>query len=149
MDKLNIVIEKLEVAKDLPLPAYQTEGSSGMDLYANVFEETILKSGEIMKISAGIKLKLPIGYEAQVRARSSLGLKYGISMINGVGTIDSDYRGEIFVSLVNHGKEDFKINRGDRIAQMIIAKYSYATITEETIVSDTQRGEGGLGTTAR
>ncbi len=149
MDKVNISIERIEEAKDLPLPAYQTVGSSGMDLYANVFEETVIKRGDIMKISAGIKLKLPVGYEAQIRARSSLGLKYGITMINGVGTIDSDYRGEIFVSLVNHGKEDFKINRGDRIAQMIIAKYSYATIIEETIVSDTQRGEGGFGSTGR
>ncbi|MFV0520006.1 MAG: dUTP diphosphatase [Lachnospirales bacterium] len=149
MDTLNLIIEKTENAQDLPLPDYQTEGSSGMDLYANVEDFILINPDEIKKISVGIKIKLPLGYEAQIRSRSSLGLKYGISMINNIGTIDSDYRGEIFVTLINHSKEIFTVKRGDRIAQMIIARYSYATLVEETIICDTKRGEGGFGSTGK
>ncbi len=149
LDKVNIKMEKLENAQDLALPCYQTEGSSGLDLQANVFEKTIIKPGEIKKISAGFKMEMPIGYEAQIRGRSGLGFKYGVTLASGIGTIDSDYRGEIFVSLINLGKENFTINRGDRIAQMIIAKYSYANITEGAVKNDTERGVGGFGSTGQ
>ncbi|MFV0440646.1 MAG: dUTP diphosphatase [Lachnospirales bacterium] len=145
----NITIERIKSAKDLPMPTYQTDGSSGMDLHANVQEDFTLNPGEIQKISVGIKLKLPVGYEAQVRPRSSLGAKYGITLANSVGTIDSDYRGEIFVPLINLGKEPFIVKRGERVAQMIIATYTKANIIEDIVENDTDRGAGGFGSTGK
>ncbi len=149
LDKVNIKMEKVASAKDLQLPSYQTNGSSGLDLHANVVEDTVIKPSEIKIISVGFKMELPIGYEAQVRGRSGLGAKFGVTLANGVGTIDSDYRGEVFVPLINHGKEDFIVKRGDRVAQMIITKYSYANIEEAIIVSNTERGVGGFGSTGK
>ena len=105
------------------LPSYSTPGASGMDLRANLEEPIILSPMEIKLIPTGIKAEVPLGYEIQVRARSGLALKYGISLVNGVGTIDSDYRGEIGVILINLGKKSFTINHGDRIAQLVVAKY--------------------------
>ena len=130
-----------------PLPKYQTALSAGMDLYANLEESITLKSLERKLIPTGLFLELPEGYEAQVRPRSGLAIKNGISVLNAPGTIDADYRGEIGVILVNLSTEDFNINNGDRIAQMVIAKYETAEWQEVSEINETQRGAGGFGST--
>ncbi|WP_313502728.1 dUTP diphosphatase [Kaistella carnis] len=130
-----------------PLPKYQTALSAGMDLYANLEETITLKSLERKLIPTGLFLELPEGYEAQVRPRSGLAIKNGISVLNAPGTIDADYRGEIGVILVNLSTEDFNINNGDRIAQMVIAKYETAEWQEVSKINETERGAGGFGST--
>lgn len=130
-----------------PLPKYQTALSAGMDLYANLKEAITLKSLERKLIPTGLFLELPEGYEAQVRPRSGLAIKNGISVLNAPGTIDADYRGEIGVILVNLSTEDFSINNGDRIAQMVIAKYETAEWQEVAEINETERGAGGFGST--
>ena len=130
-----------------PLPKYQTALSAGMDLYANVKEAITLKSLERKLIPTGLFLELPEGFEAQVRPRSGLAIKNGISVLNAPGTIDADYRGEIGVILVNLSTEDFSINNGDRIAQMVIAKYETAEWQEVAEINETARGAGGFGST--
>lgn len=130
-----------------PLPKYQTALSAGMDLYANLDESITLKSLERKLIPTGLFLELPEGYEAQVRPRSGLAIKNGISVLNAPGTIDADYRGEIGVILVNLSTEDFNINNGDRIAQMVIAKYETAEWQEVSEINETERGAGGFGST--
>lgn len=130
-----------------PLPQYQTQGSSGMDLRANLDEKIILKSLERILVPTGIYIELPQGYEAQIRARSGLALKKGLSLPNGIGTIDSDYRGELKIIFVNLGKEDIEINDGDRIAQMVIMKIERPDIEEVEILGDTERSQGGFGHT--
>lgn len=127
------------------LPKYQTALSAGMDLYANISEPITLKSLERRLISTGLFISLPEGYEAQVRPRSGLALKNGITVLNTPGTIDADYRGEIGVILVNLSAEDFTINDGDRIAQMVIAKHETATWEKVESLEETERGEGGFG----
>ncbi len=127
------------------LPSYSTPGASGMDLRAFLDEPIVINPMEIKLVPTGIKAEVPKGYEIQIRARSGLALKYGISLVNGIGTIDSDYRGEIGVILINLGKEDFVINNGDRIAQMVVAKYEYAEIEEVKELTETERGPGGFG----
>ncbi len=129
------------------LPSYETEASAGMDLRANLTEEITLKPLERQLISTGIFIELPIGYEVQIRPRSGLAYKFGISIVNSPGTIDADYRGEIKVLLVNLSNEIFTVNDGDRIAQMIIAKHEKAEWQEVELLSDTQRGAGGYGHT--
>ncbi|MDK8276485.1 MAG: dUTP diphosphatase [Peptoniphilus duerdenii] len=128
-------------------PSYATNGASGMDLRANLDEELVIKSGEIQLVPTGIFMEIPEGYEGQVRARSGLALKYGISLPNGIGTIDSDYRGELKVILINHGKEDFVIKNGDRIAQIVFIKYEKAELEIVESLEDTERSEGGFGST--
>lgn len=130
-----------------PLPKYQTALSAGMDLYANLEKTITLKSLERKLIPTGLFLELPEGYEAQVRPRSGLAIKNGISVLNAPGTIDADYRGEIGVILVNLSTEDFNINNGDRIAQMVIAKYETAEWQEVAEINETERGAGGFGST--
>ena len=130
-----------------PLPKYQTALSAGMDLYANLEESITLKSLERKLISTGLFLELPEGYEVQVRPRSGLAIKNGISVLNAPGTVDADYRGEIGVILVNLSTEDFSINNGDRIAQMVIAKYETAEWQEVAEINETERGAGGFGST--
>ena len=130
-----------------PLPKYQTELSAGMDLYANIDESITLKSLARKLIPTGLFLELPEGYEAQVRPRSGLSIKNGISVLNAPGTIDADYRGEIGVILVNLSTEDFSINNGDRIAQMVIAKYETAEWQQVSEINKTERGAGGFGST--
>lgn len=130
-----------------PLPKYQTALSAGMDLYANLKEAITLKSLERKLIPTGLFLELPEGFEAQVRPRSGLAMKNGISVLNAPGTIDADYRGEIGVILVNLSTEDFSINNGDRIAQMVIAKYETAEWQEVAEINETERGAGGFGST--
>ncbi|HTN20095.1 MAG TPA: dUTP diphosphatase [Pelobium sp.] len=129
------------------LPSYETEASAGMDLRADLTEEITLKPLERQLISTGIFIELPIGYEAQIRPRSGLAYKFGISIVNSPGTIDADYRGEIKVLLVNLSNEVFTVNDGDRIAQMIVAKHEKAEWQEVELLSDTQRGAGGYGHT--
>ncbi|WDC84002.1 dUTP diphosphatase [Caloramator sp. mosi_1] len=144
---MRLKIRRLENAKDLPLPKFMTEGSCGMDLYANVEEELIIKPMEIRLIPTGISISLPKGYEAQIRPRSGLALKNGIALVNSPGTIDSDYRGEIGVIIINLGKEPFRIKRGDRIAQMVINKVVIPQIEELENLDYTLRGEDGFGST--
>jgi len=135
------------VSKSGILPAYETKGSAGMDIRAFLENPMILLPGEVKLIPTGLTMELPLGYEAQIRARSGLALKYGIALANGVGTIDSDYRGELGVLLINLGKQAFEINDGDRIAQLIIAKYERITWNEKETLSETERGSGGFGHT--
>ena len=127
------------------LPKYQTELSAGMDLYANIDEPITLKPLERTLVKTGLFISLPKGYEAQVRPRSGLTFKNGITVLNTPGTIDADYRGEIGVILVNLSSQDFTINDGDRIAQMVIAKHETAIWEEVENLDETNRGEGGFG----
>lgn len=129
------------------LPNYETIASAGMDLRANISEPITLKSLERTIVKTGLFIELPIGYEAQVRPRSGLAAKKGITVLNSPGTIDADYRGEIGVILVNLSKEDFVIENGERIAQLIIAKHERAEWQEVQELSETSRGEGGFGST--
>ena len=130
-----------------PLPAYATEQSAGMDLRANLDESIVLKPLERRLIPTGLHIALPEGYEAQVRPRSGLALKHGITVLNTPGTIDADYRGEIGVVLVNLSGKDFVVNDGERIAQMIIARYEKVVFSEVEVLDETERGEGGYGHT--
>jgi len=130
-----------------PLPAYETFASAGMDLRANLTELQVLKPLERKLIPTGLFMELPIGFEAQIRPRSGLALKYGISILNSPGTIDADYRGEIKILLINFSDADFEINNGDRIAQMIISRHEQVNWEEVEILSETVRGTGGYGHT--
>ena len=129
------------------LPNYETIASAGMDLRANIQESITIKSLERTMIPTGLFIELPIGYEAQVRPRSGLAAKNGITCLNSPGTVDADYRGEIKVILVNLSHDDFTINNGDRIAQMVIAKHERAEFIEVEELSETARGQGGFGST--
>lgn len=144
---LTISITRLPHAKDLALPTYATEHSAGMDLLAAVSETITLAAGERKLIPTGLSIALPDGYEAQIRPRSGLALKHGISLVNSPGTIDADYRGEIGVILINHGSESFTIERGMRIAQMVIAPYTRAQFSEVLELPSSARGVGGFGST--
>lgn len=130
-----------------PLPKYETIASAGMDLRASISESIVLKPLERALIKTGLFIELPLGYEAQVRPRSGLALKKGISVLNSPGTIDADYRGEIGVILINLSNEDFVIENGERIAQMVIAKHEQAQLIEVNELSETTRGAGGFGST--
>ena len=145
--KLSVKITKLQHAKDLSLPAYATSQSAGMDLLAAVFEPTVVKAGEIAIIPTGIAIALPEGFEAQIRPRSGLAAKFGITVLNTPGTIDADYRGEIKVILINHSSSDFVIERGMRIAQMVVARYEHIILEEVQSLEDTLRGAKGFGST--
>lgn len=140
-------IKRLENNQDLALPSYQTEGSAGMDLLAAIEEPIILSPGEFKLVKTGIAIAIDPGYEVQIRPRSGLALKNGITVLNSPGTIDSDYRGEIGVILINHSQFDFTITRGMRVAQMIIAKYEQVKITETKDLDDTKRSLSGFGST--
>lgn len=131
------------------LPQYQTKGAAGMDLRANLEKDIVLKPMERAIIPTGLFLEIPKGYEIQIRARSGLAIKYGITLINSVGTIDSDYRGELKVPIVNLSKENFTIKNGERIAQMILAKYEKINFEVVNILEKTQRGIGGFGSTGK
>lgn len=142
---IEIKVKRLRGHKDIALPSYETGGSSGMDLRAAVKEDVILQPGEIRLIPTGLAVSIPKGYEGQVRPRSGLALRNGVGMVNSPGTIDSDYRGEIGIILINWGQEPFTIKRGDRIAQMIITKVYQAQVIETDYLDPTERGEGGFG----
>lgn len=144
-------VERLPHAGDLPLPAYETTGSAGMDLRAALAEDAplTLAPGARALVPTGLKIALEPGFEAQVRPRSGLALKHGLTCLNSPGTIDSDYRGEVGVILINHGQEPFVIRRGERIAQMVIARHEQATMVEVDTLDETARGSGGFGSTGR
>jgi dUTP pyrophosphatase len=142
-----ILIKKLNNLGDLPLPSYATIQSAGMDLMAAIDSPIILAPSEIRAIPTGIAIALPAGYEAQIRPRSGLALKHGISVPNAPGTIDADYRGEVCVILINLGKEEFRIEHGMRIAQMVIQQYTKASWNIVENLTETERGEGGFGST--
>lgn len=147
MSEAKFIIMQTEDAKDLPLPRYMTPQSAGMDLYANIHEDVEMAKGDIKAIPAGIKISVPSDYEAQIRPRSGLAFKNGITMINSIGTIDADFRGEIQILLINLGKSPFVIKRGDRIAQMIINKIERIQWQISGQLDETERGEGGFGHT--
>lgn len=130
-----------------PLPAYATSQSAGMDLRANIESPITLHPMERTLVPTGIRIELPEGYEAQVRPRSGLALKHGITVLNTPGTIDSDYRGELKVLLVNLSNDDFVVNAGERVAQMVLARHETATWEEVEALDETERGEGGYGHT--
>jgi dUTP pyrophosphatase len=147
---VHVLITRVEPgAVDLPLPAYATEGSAGMDLCAAVTEDTTLKAGATLLIPTGFAIALPPGYEAQVRPRSGLALKHNIGVLNSPGTIDADYRGEVKVLIVNLGDRTIEIHPGDRIAQLIIAPVVRAEIVEVEELAESTRGTGGFGHTGR
>jgi len=147
MIDMQFLIEKTEDAKDLPLPTRQTPQSAGMDLHSKI--NTTIKKGERTLIPTGIRAALPFGYEVQIRPRSGLALKHGVTVLNTPGTVDADYRGELCVLLINWGGDDFHITRGDRIAQMIVAKVEMVEFKEVSELPDTQRGSGGYGSTGK
>lgn len=147
MKPVQVRIQQEEDCRDLPLPAYMSEHASGMDLFAAVTGDEIIAPGEWKRIPTGVRVGLPEGFEAQVRPRSGLAFRHGISLINAPGTIDSDYRGEIGVLLINHGMEPFRVCRGDRIAQMVIAPVHRAAWVRVEVLDETERAGGGFGHT--
>ena len=148
MSEISVAVQRLPHAADLPLPAYATADSAGLDLLAAIDTPIELAPGERKLVPTGLKIALPAGYEAQVRPRSGLALKHGITLLNSPGTIDADYRGEIGVILVNLGQQSFTIQRGERIAQMVVAPVSRLAWREQSEeLTQTARGEGGFGST--
>ncbi len=147
MNQCIIHVKKETGCEDLPLPEYQTSGASGLDLYAAVEGSVVIQPGDIKMISAGIQISIPPGFEGQVRPRSGLALKYGIGLLNSPGTIDSDYRGIIGVILFNFGPEPFIVNRGDRIAQLVIAKIEKVLISQVENLDASSRNTRGFGST--
>jgi len=145
MDKIILKVKRLNNNKDLPLPSYQSDGSSGLDLCAAVNKDLTLQPGDIKLIPTGLSISFPEGYEAQIRPRSGLALRYGLGFVNAPGTIDADYRGEIGVIAINWGKQPLTIKRGERIAQMVIHTVSRVIVEEVNELDTTQRGEGGFG----
>lgn len=144
-----VKIRKEPGYEDLPVPHYQTERSAGMDLYAAVSSNLILEPGDIVMVPTGIRLALSRGFEAQIRPRSGLALKYGIGLMNSPGTVDEDYRGIVGVILFNFGKEPFVIRRGDRIAQMVISRVEQAQVQVVSELPGSLRGDGGFGSTGK
>jgi dUTP pyrophosphatase len=144
-DHVSLRVKRLEGNQDIAMPSYETEGASGLDLRAAVDGELTLHPGDIRLVPTGLAISLPPGYEAQIRPRSGLALKHGVGMVNSPGTIDSDYRGEIGLVLINWGDVPFVIKRGDRIAQMVVTRVSRAQVLEVDRLEATERGEGGFG----
>jgi len=146
---VSVSIKRLPHASDLPLPAYQTSQSAGMDLCAAVSADVVIAPGAYTMIPTGFAIALPSGFEAQVRPRSGLAAKNGVTVLNTPGTIDADYRGEISVILINHGKDAFTVTRGMRIAQIVVAPVRTVMLEEKENLDDTARGAGGFGSTGR
>ena len=146
-EKIKVELTPLEHAVGLNLPSYATEQAAGMDLTAALEEAIELGSGERALVPTGIAIALPAGYEAQVRPRSGLAIKHGVTVLNTPGTVDADYRGEIKVILVNHGKEAFTVERGMRIAQMVVERYETVGWKVVNSLEETDRGDGGFGST--
>ena len=147
MSAVVVPIRRLPHGRDLPLPAYATPAAAGMDLLAAVAEPVTLRPGERRLVPSGIALAVPEGFEAQVRPRSGLALRHGVTVLNSPGTIDADYRGEIGVLLVNLGEAPFTIARGDRIAQMVVAPVARASWSETADLPESERGARGFGST--
>jgi dUTP pyrophosphatase len=148
---VKVEIRQLPHGEGLPLPAYQSEHAAGLDLLAAVPRESplILAPGQRAMVPTGLTIALPEGYEAQVRPRSGLAAKHGVTVLNAPGTVDADYRGEISVLLINHGDVPFPVQRGERIAQMVIAPVAHAELAPASSLSATKRGSGGFGSTGR
>lgn len=144
---LNLPIKQLPHGKDLPLPIYATKGAAGLDLYAAVNGALIIQPGEWQLVPTGIAIALPKGYEAQIRPRSGLAFDHGVTILNAPGTIDNDYRGEIKVMLMNVSKKPFSIDRGMRIGQMVISTITQVDLLKQDKLPDSERGEGGFGST--
>jgi len=146
---IDVRVKRLPHGKDLPLPTYQTASSAGLDLQAAIAPQTtlVIEPGSRELVPTGLAIELPEGFEAQIRPRSGLALKKGVTLVNTPGTIDADYRGEIGVIIINHGAEPFEIVRGDRIAQMIVAPVVQARLVEVDDLSSSDRGAGGFGST--
>ena len=149
MEHIKVEIKRIRPGTDNPFPCYMTSHSAGMDLYADIAEDFILRPGNRTLVPTGVAIALPDGFEAQIRPRSGLALKHGISLVNSPGTIDSDYRGEIGVIMINHGMEPFVIKPGDRVAQMVVARFARVEWQETTELESTIRGDGGFGHTGR
>ncbi|HNZ64471.1 MAG TPA: dUTP diphosphatase [Smithella sp.] len=147
MEKIKVCIQKFPGTDDIELPQYMTDQAAGMDIFAAVPEEVIILPGRREKIATGIAIALPEGYEAQIRPRSGLSLKNGITLLNSPGTIDADYRGEIGLIVINHGQEPFVIKRGMRLAQMVVQKICRVDWIETSVLENTSRGAGGFGHT--
>lgn len=147
MNEIPVNVRRVRENADLPLPAYQSELAAGLDLRADVADPVTLAPLERRLIPTGLSLELPAGYEGQVRPRSGLALKHGVTCLNTPGTIDADYRGEVQVLLVNLSHEPFTLRRGDRIAQLVVAAHARATLHEAQALSATERGAGGFGST--
>lgn len=145
--RIKVLISRRPDCGDLLLPAYQTEGAAGLDLMAAVSESVTLAPGERRLVPCGLFIALPPGFEAQVRPRSGLALKHGVTLLNAPGTVDSDYRGELQVIMINHGAEPFVVTRGMRIAQMVIARVEHAELIEVDALPESRRGAGGFGHT--
>jgi dUTP pyrophosphatase len=146
-ETVSVRFRRADHARDLPLPRAMTEGSAGMDLTAAVAEPLVLLPGDIRVVPCGFHMALPAGYEAQVRPRSGLSSKHGIVPVNSPGTIDADYRGEVMVPLINLGREPFTVERGMRVAQMVIAAVPRVSVEEVDQLDETDRGHGGFGHT--
>jgi dUTP pyrophosphatase len=144
---VEVLVHRLPHAEGLPLPAYATDGAAGADLCAAVEHELVIAPGERAAVATGLIFEIPAGYEGQVRPRSGLAIRRGLTVVNAPGTIDSDYRGELMVLLVNHGAEPVVLGRGDRIGQLVIAPVSRARFTEADALSASDRGAGGFGST--
>lgn len=142
-----VLLQRLPHGADLPLPAYETEGAAGLDLRAAITEPVTLTPGMRTLVPTGLSMQLPVGFEGQIRPRSGLALRHGVTVLNAPGTVDSDYRGEVSVLLINHGSESFTVARGDRIAQLVIAPVTQARLSEVGMLSETARGAGGYGST--
>lgn len=148
--EIKIKIKRLNTDfDDIELPKYSTRGSSGMDVRAAVEDKLIIKVGEVGLVPTNLVVEIPVGFEIQVRPRSGLAVNHGIGILNSPGTIDSDYRGELKIILMNFGKEDFVISRGDRIAQLVLSKVYHANFEENSDLLKTKRGEGGFGHTGK
>ena len=147
VEELRVSIKRLPGNEDLPLPCYMTAQAAGMDLTAAVREEVTIRPGERQLIPTGIAVALPEGYEAQIRPRSGLALRHGLTLLNAPGTIDADYRGEIGIILINHGQDPFTVRRGERIAQMVMHRICRAFWSVCEVLPETDRGEGGFGHT--
>lgn len=149
MHQCNVKVKRLRPDSTNPLPGYMTSHAAGMDLYAELAHDLVLHPGARTLVPTGIAIELPEGYEAQVRPRSGLALKHGIALVNSPGTIDTDYRGEIGVILINHGTDPFVVRNGERIAQLVFAPFARATLVEVEELEGTKRGDGGFGHTGR
>lgn len=144
---MNTTVKIKRLDKTLPLPSYQTEYSSGMDVYSSI--DCKVKAGNFRVVPTGISLEIPEGMEGQVRARSGMAAKYGIGVLNGPGTVDSDYRGEIKVILFNFSNDDYNINKGDRIAQIVFSRVTRIDLEEKDKLKETTRNKGGFGSTGK
>ncbi len=144
---MKVAIRRLPHGIDLPLPAYATAGAAGLDLFAAVEAELVLAPGRFLSVPTGIAIALPDGFEAQLRPRSGLALRHGVTVLNAPGTIDSDYRGEVMAILINHGTEPFAIARGMKIAQLVVAAHARVEWSETTVLDGSVRGAGGFGST--